>query len=98
MAMMIRWRGADKKQLAGRLQGYCSRPASSLGMAGTGGGSLVASPSIRYNRTRRSSMSYYEENRQSSQYNLQVSDNKSETPRCEGLFYCAGCWEDWSPE
>ena len=79
MAMMIRWRGADKKQLAGRLQGYCGRPASSLGMAGTGGGSLVASPSIRYNRTRRSSMSYYEENRQSSQYNLQVSDNKSET-------------------
>ena len=73
---LIRWRGADKKQLAGRLQGYCGRPASSLGMAGTGGGSLVGSPSIRYNRTRRSSMSYYEENnRQSSQYNLQVGVN-----------------------
>lgn len=74
---MFRWRGVDRKQLAGRLQGYCGRPASSLGMAGTqGGGSLVASPSIRYNRTRRSSMSYYEENnRQSSQYNLQVSHN-----------------------
>ena len=83
---MIRWRGADKKQLAGRLQGYCGRPASSLGMAGTGGGSLVASPSIRYNRTRRSSMSYYEENRQSSQYNLQVSDNwRASNPRCENL-------------
>ena len=74
---MFRWRGVDRKQLAGRLQGYCGRPASSLGMAGTqGGGSLVASPSIRYNRTRRSSMSYYEENnRQSSQYNLQVRHN-----------------------
>lgn len=73
---MCRWRGVDKKQLAGRLQGYCGRPASSLGMAGTGGGSLVGSPSIRYNRTRRSSMSYYEENnRQSSQYNLQVGVN-----------------------
>ena len=74
--VMCRWRGVDKKQLAGRLQGYCGRPASSLGMAGTGGGSLVGSPSIRYNRTRRSSMSYYEENnRQSSQYNLQVGVN-----------------------
>ena len=74
--VMYRWRGVDKKQLAGRLQGYCGRPASSLGMAGTGGGSLVGSPSIRYNRTRRSSMSYYEENnRQSSQYNLQVGVN-----------------------
>ena len=62
-------------------------------MAGTGGGSLVASPSIRYNRTRRSSMSYYEENRQSSQYNLQVSDNWREGQR---ICFYVGCWEDWS--
>ena len=95
---MFRWRGVDRKQLAGRLQGYCGRPASSLGMAGTqGGGSLVASPSIRYNRTRRSSMSYYEENnRQSSQYNLQVSHYPVKGLKVRETFY-AGCGEDWSP-
>ena len=38
-------------------------------------------------------MSYYEENRQSSQYNLQVSDNWREGQR---ICFYVGCWEDWS--
>ena len=42
-------------------------------------------------------MSYYEENnRQSSQYNLQVSHYTVKDLKVRETFY-AGCGEDWSP-
>ena len=73
-------RRLSKQMLAGqhtsaqaRLAAYVGRPASSLGMVtgNTGGGqAMLGSPSIRYNRHRRSSMSYYEENQKSQAYNF----------------------------
>ena len=60
--------GGHTASAQARLAAYVGRPASSLGMVtgNTGAGAaMLGSPSIRYNRHRRSSMSYYEENQKS---------------------------------